>query len=334
MGSPQRKAEKHRKRRQERRREVRVSTARRERAYLADIHPIHACLVNEYWRDDGIASILFARRVAVGQVTTALFLVDHWGMGLKDAWGRIAIPDSELDELLGRFRSQFDVAPLNPGLARHLVYGGIELARELGLRLPRKYERWTGILGPLPAGEMPDRSLFGIGGKYRIVGNARDLEARLIGCTPRQFLARPDVEYMMVVGDDFTLVDDEADEFDDAVSTMAHGLIQDARQWCFAQRLVPHPLLPTVVHAAVDAATQTMMDHADDDLDADEPDGLVPDPVDYEAMDMRIMSLLAGEAQSDPAGLQEAMAQFGAYVAATDGSSKFLWQRRMPGSAF
>lgn len=328
MGSPQRKAEKHRKRRQERRREFRNSTARRERACVADIHPIHACLVNAHWRDDGLASILFARRVAPGHVTTALFLVDHWGMGLKDAWGRIAISDSEQDELLGRFRSQFEVATLNPRLALHLVHGGIELARELGFRLPRKFERWTGILGPLPGGEVVDRSLFGVDGKHRIVCNERDLKARLIGCTVQQLLARQDVEYSVETGSDFTLVDDEADEFDDAVSRLAHGLIQEARQWCFAHREIPHPHLPTVVHAAIDAVTQVVMDDTDDS-DATETDTLEPDDLNMESLDVRVMSLLAHETQSDPAGLQVAMAQFGAFIASTDGPSNRLMQKWM-----
>lgn len=179
----------------------------------------------------------------------AAFLVDLWAMGLKDAWGRTDISYSEFDEGISGLDARLGTRPLNLGTAKHLVYGGIELARELGFRLPRRYERWTAILGSLPKGETPDMSLFRCDGKVRLVCNMQDLESRLIGTTPDKFLARGDVDFILG-DDDFTLADDEDDAVDDAITEFEQAMVDRARQWCFANGQTPHPLLPELIRAS------------------------------------------------------------------------------------
>lgn len=210
------------------------------------------------------------------------------------------------------------MGPLNPGTARHLVYGGIELARELGFRLPRKYERWTAILGPLPDGESPDMSLFRAEGKIRLVCDVSDLEARLIGTTPEKFLNRPDVEY--ILGDEgFTTVDEEADEIDDALDELEESLVERVRQWCFANGQPPHPLLPEVVSTMMEAVAELVPP----DLDP-EDDVLALSDQQEERVFERMTSFLSASFEHDPEGLAEAMAQLQGYMDSTSSPEEFF----------
>lgn len=319
MGNRQRKVERRRVKRQKRRRDRDVGALRQTQRMRSDAGALHACVVNKDWREHAEATILLARDVAPRRVTMAAFLVDTWAMGLKDAWGRTDISYSEFDEAIGRLDEQLGVCPLNLGLARHLVYGGIKLARELGFRLPRRYERWTAVLGPLPQGESPDMSLFLCNGEIRLICSMRDLESRLVGTTPERFLARPDVHYILG-DDDFTLLDDEDDEAFDAMAEFEQAMVDRVKQWCFANGQTPHPLLPHVVGAFSEALFQMMPDYLDEDGELESlPDHVTPEVAE------RTASFLGMSFANDPQGCAAAMAQFDAFMESV-GSPEALFE--------
>ncbi|MBI4717462.1 MAG: hypothetical protein HY763_06635 [Planctomycetes bacterium] len=267
MSNRQRKLEKHRQRRREVQRKQQVVSARYERRLQSHELPLYCCRINANWQELGMASLIVARRVDAGLLSFAAFLVDRWAMGLKDAWGRTGVSISSFEERLGRRDENVPVASVDIATARQLVFGGIDLSKELGFRLPRHYERWTGILGPLRSGETIDRGLFRKDGRIIFVGQQSDLEQRLVGCTVEQFLSRPDVSYTVEVGrsygpdsngdlDDDAYLDDDDDDDDDtgAIELMVDKLQQRAREWCFAHGEAPHPLLGTAVEAHVRSA--------------------------------------------------------------------------------
>ncbi len=312
MGTRQRKVERHRLKRRRKQRERQVFTLRAEQRMGSEAHPLHACVVNRYWEEDGMVSIYMARRVGTGRITVAAFLVDVLAMGLKDAWGRTDIPVSEFDECMSEFNERVETSPLNLGTAKHLVYGGMELARELGFRLPRRHERWTAILGPLPEGESPDMSLFLDNGKIHLICSRRDLEARLIGTTPEKFLARSDVDF--IIGDnDFTLIDEEEDESDRLMSQLEQAMVEQAKQWCFANGQTPHSLLPDVVSAAMEAVAQS----TGPDLDPDEAIQTLSEEQRTE-MARQTSSFLSASFHHDPTALDAAMAQFQGFMNSMD----------------
>jgi hypothetical protein len=269
---------------------------------------LHACVVNRGWREVGKASILVARTIGPQRTAMAAFLVDLWAMGLKDAYGRTDISFEEFDECVAEVDAQLGTCPLNIGTARDLVYGGIELARELGFRLPRRYERWTAILGPLPDGESPDMSLFRYDGKIRLECSTKDLESRLVGISPEEFLARPDVD-AEVFDDEFTLVDDEADALDDMISQMEEAMVDRAKQWCFANGQTPHPLLSKMVGAFMEAVVQGLPP----DYELDERADPIPE-AQSDQLAQQAASFLAASFEDDPEALSAAMTQFDGFV--------------------
>lgn len=315
MAARSKKLEKHRKKRKER---LHRQTKSQEQRLRSDCHPVHACLVNRFWEEDGKASIFLARVVGRRRLTLAAFLVDLWAMGLKDAWGRVDISFNEFDEYIASAEEHLGMCPLDLETAKHIVYGGIDLARELGFRLPRRYERWTSVLDPLPAGVSPDRSLFLRDGKILLTCSHRDLRERLEGTTPDRFLQRPDVDFIME-GSDFTLVDPELDDFNDVVTQLEEAFVNKVRQWCFANGQVPHPLLPEVASAMLEATMQTIPEDAD--LDEEVP-SLSSDQED-ETFQQMIGFLSVSCHDQDPAEVHKALDQFFGFMKG-DGSYQGL----------
>lgn len=271
---------------------------------------LYACVANRDWRDAGIASIVVARRRGAGRVSMAAFLVDIWAMGLKDAWGCLDQSSTAFDELLESMRDEMEVCHLDVTLARSLVYGGVALADELGFRLPRKYKTWMNVLGPLDEGAEPDMSLFRPDGKIRLLCSMHEFESRLVGVSPDQFLARDDVEWSSVDEDSFAEADD--DVFDEAVADLEQQMIDRARQWCFSDGLIPHPLLPEVIRAALAAVIQSLPPDLamDDDIDS------LAD-IDRQAVSEITTSFLEATGKHNPLVIQEAIDQFDAFVRAT-----------------
>lgn len=261
MAARQKKLEKHRRRRQEKQRQTRVAQNHRIADYLSDRHEVHACYANAEWKEEGMASILLARRISSGTVSYAAFLVDALGMGLKDASCETEMPLSEFEEHVERMRSRVGAESMKLATAQHLVYGGIEVARKLNLRLPKQYERATRILGALPPGVQPDMSLFGQDGKLHIFCNAHDLERRYLG-DPRKLEERDDVVLEIAHGDDFTLAEDEDDDpmaaGGDEVAEVTRELIELTYAWCELEGVEPSPLIHHVIRIVVGESGKAM----------------------------------------------------------------------------
>lgn len=318
MGTRQRKVKGRRSKRQEKQRARRILTLRNEKRLRSDANPLHACFANRDWYEDGMASIMVARRTAPERVTMAAFLVDRLAMGLKDAWGRTDMGLSEFNEHVNRAGSGIDLAPMNLGTAMNLVYGGIQLACELGFRLPRRYERWTAILGALPDGESPDMSMFLDNGKIMLVCSERDLEARLVGTTAKKFLARPDVHYLMGT-DDFTVVDEEEDESRAFLDQMEEAMLSAAKRWCFANGQVPDPLLPEVIGASLEAIVQAFPEGSE----AEDAIVSIP-PWARDRMAEEVTEFVAASLGHDRDRAEAAVAQLHGFMNSLDSSEKLF----------
>lgn len=111
------------------------------------------------WRDipdpdqgpGGMAAVLVARRHRTNRVSVCGFLVDTGCLGVKDVLGPNILSDRDLAGFVDLFFSAFDPAgrPLRAPLelARHLVHGGIEAARRLGLEPHPDFAEIAGHLG-------------------------------------------------------------------------------------------------------------------------------------------------------------------------------------------
>ncbi len=114
---------------------------------------------HEVWPDlnaanhaaSGLVGVVVARRHRPRRVSVCGYLVDVYCLGVKNALGPDVVNDRDLPAFLRTFFSAFgDVeapieAPLD--LARHLVWGAVDYARELGFSPHPDFQPTCGHLG-------------------------------------------------------------------------------------------------------------------------------------------------------------------------------------------
>lgn len=102
--------------------------------------PIHECLINPEWKEQGLAQILLSRRQPNGSFVLGVYLVDILCLGLKDAFCNANIPLADYEMWTARiYRAS---RPLNcpVPLAHEIIYGAIEYASRLGFRPHSDFE--------------------------------------------------------------------------------------------------------------------------------------------------------------------------------------------------
>jgi hypothetical protein len=101
---------------------------------------------------EGVACVVVARRHRRQQVSVCGYLVDVYCLGVKNALGPQIMNERDLPAFLHRFFTPFDkvspplAAPLE--LARHLVWGAVDYAGQLGFEPAPDFELAAGHLGP------------------------------------------------------------------------------------------------------------------------------------------------------------------------------------------
>ena len=299
------------------------------------------CWVNDDWPENGMASIQVLGVAPDGRCAHAGFLIDVWCVGLKDAFGRRTASRADFEEQLDRAAQGLNVVRMPPAEAKRLVTGAIRFSRQNGFHLPPHYDRWAAIFGDLGDLAHADLTDFGTDtGKLRYVGDEQFLRKRLAACSVEQFMARPDVEFVMggrmpfefedldekdlVEGDEAPAPGEGLDLSDRPLLAALDNILgsvgdraEDAvRQWCLRNGQAPHPRLrdavdallisamPTAVHEQVTEEEQASVDARNEAGEADRP----PDP--QALLDSGLGSLPAAERRS----VQEAMQQVAAFM--------------------
>src|SRR5215204_5835790 len=88
----QQKRLKREKKKAEQRRALSISPYKR----VGQSGEVEACYINGNWREQGLASITLIRRNPAGAHAMAVFLIDIWCAGLKDAWGRLDVMQEDV----------------------------------------------------------------------------------------------------------------------------------------------------------------------------------------------------------------------------------------------
>jgi hypothetical protein len=100
--------------------------------------PLGNCYITKDWNKLGMANILVVRNHTNGNKTVGLFLVDTFCLGLKDTYYMFNIPDSELREILDKFRNEggneAQLIKADYTLVHNIIYGAIDFATEYGFK--------------------------------------------------------------------------------------------------------------------------------------------------------------------------------------------------------
>lgn len=172
--------------------------------------PLEECRLNGNWRETGIAFVYLNRLAKYGELEGAGYLIDVWGIGIKDCFRTQDVWASEV-EASSNFAEVFEgsMQECSEDLARQLVWGGSWRAREMGFRPPPEFGSCKKLLAALPHDEI-DQSLFGKDGKPFIIGDFEDLQRR---STRPLDLESDEFEYILGI-DELEALDLGADDED------------------------------------------------------------------------------------------------------------------------
>ena len=89
--------------------------------------PIAECLINEDWKESGLADIIISRQHKSGNYTMGVYLVDMYCLGVKDTFYKYNISQREYAEL----KESYPFEPVTYNEAHNIIYGAIAYAEDL-----------------------------------------------------------------------------------------------------------------------------------------------------------------------------------------------------------
>lgn len=148
-------------------------TDMRERYRRAAAAAVLHSKVTEGLLENGSGYVLLSREIDYGQVAFAVFLVDVYCLGVKNAMWGIRSRGEVATLVEDLFRSHKGVN-LKPEAARKLVEGAVEYARNLGFRPHEDYQVAKLIFGDLDKAACTEEFVYGHNGKLYFVAGPYD----------------------------------------------------------------------------------------------------------------------------------------------------------------
>ncbi len=136
--------------------------------------PIYECLVNEDWRDKGLAHILLSRKQPNDQLIIGVFLVDIYCLGLKNTFCNANILLEEYEKLKFRMSQESSLITCDPMLVNRIIYGAIEYARKLGFEPQKDFRLSRFTLDDPSDADLPNDVEFGKDGKPLYIAGPND----------------------------------------------------------------------------------------------------------------------------------------------------------------
>ncbi len=181
----------------------------RREARLASTLPVLHCSIPspEHFDDMGIGTVALARGSLSGEVTVAIFLIDIYCLGVKDA-GLLRMPGHQFPEYIGSLDMNEDREVCEPDCARKLVLDSITYASNLGFTPHKDYRQATLLFGDVDAASCNREFVFGYNGKPKYISGPHDDPAMIqrVITTLERTCGSGNYEVvlgMSVAGDDF-----------------------------------------------------------------------------------------------------------------------------------
>ena len=149
------------------------TTAGRVRQTLA--WPIQHCLVSETLFVHGMGMVVIARGETPASLSMATFLLDTFGLGVKDVYFRPTSGGQFADDVRHMSASS-PMVPADPAYARKLLRDLVAWARGQGFSPHRDFVKIEPIFGSVKAENCDDRFEFGHDGRALFIKDARDVE--------------------------------------------------------------------------------------------------------------------------------------------------------------
>jgi hypothetical protein len=126
----------------------------------------------------GMGNLVFSRSLPDGRLAMAVFLLDLFCLGVKDAFITITDRD-EYRQRLRRWPEAERLQPMNAACFRKLVEGGVAYAHELGFSPHVDYAAARQIFGDIQGTDCPTRFEYGHDGKPLYISGPHETPAQV-----------------------------------------------------------------------------------------------------------------------------------------------------------
>lgn len=146
-------------------------------AAAADWPILNSWATLDLWKQ-GIGSVCLSRQHPGGSVAFAVFLVDRYCLGVKDAMYEILSRAGYDSQIVRKTQTRFATKEISPAFARKIVEGAVAYAESLGLHPHPDYFKAQPIFGAIDASETSEELEFGKNGKPLFIAGPYDTPQR------------------------------------------------------------------------------------------------------------------------------------------------------------
>jgi len=104
--------------------------------------PIYECLVNSEWEEQGVAHVFVTRKHTNSNITSCMYLIDLFCLGVKNSQYLFNISPTEYQERKEELE-HIELVPISYALAHNIIYAGLEFADEYGFKPHKDFESIT-----------------------------------------------------------------------------------------------------------------------------------------------------------------------------------------------
>lgn len=181
---------------------------------------LHCCVQEELW-SGGMGQLLLSRKLPNGDVAFAVYLLDVYCLGCKDATVGVLSWISYQEKIANGLLKQFTFVDLTPEGARKIVEGAVAYARDLGIPPHADYLKAQLLFGNIDASICEDEFVYGLDGKPYFVSGPYDspMRCRQIMTLLKNKVGPDGYHFMAPVDDGYDeggeLLEYDEDDFDD-----------------------------------------------------------------------------------------------------------------------
>ena len=113
----------------------------KKKLHQARRYPIHECLINPSWQEQGLVTILVSRRQPDDHIAFGVFLVDVFCLGLKNTFANVDFSESRyIREVVGSVFEREGSEPCASDMPQQIIYGAIAYAKQFGFKPNRDFK--------------------------------------------------------------------------------------------------------------------------------------------------------------------------------------------------
>lgn len=167
-------------------------------------YPIMGCWIMEGWQEHGITPVVIARQQAPDKVIFAVYMMDIYCLGVKDAFANADLSLAKFERELPKMCAHKPIE-CSVELAHEVVYGGMEYAARYGFHPHRDFtdQFCDQVLDPPDAHPRSNNVVFGHEGKPFYLSGPYDNQWKIntIINTLRRTAGEGNFHYVIGLGD-------------------------------------------------------------------------------------------------------------------------------------